>query len=114
MHFDEKELLDRVDNDLAFLAQAVEMFETDARAALFKVKLAAQSDNALAVGTAAHTLKGMISNFCAPTVQSRALEVERAGKDGDCAAALAALSRLEPDLEALLHELAAFTKSRSS
>jgi HPt (histidine-containing phosphotransfer) domain-containing protein len=113
MRFDERELLDRVDHDLSFLAEAVEMFETDARATLFQVRLAAQSNDAPTVGATAHTLKGMISNFCAPAVQSHALEVERAAKQGDCASALAALSRLEPDLELLLQELSAFIKSRS-
>jgi two-component system, sensor histidine kinase and response regulator len=112
VHFDEKELLERVDNDLAFLAEAVQMFETDARPALAKVKMAIESGDAPLVGTTAHTLKGMISNFCAPAVQAKALDVERAGKSGDCAAASAALVGLEPEVEALVQELVAFVKSR--
>ena len=111
--FDEKELLERVDDDVCFLADTVQMLETDGRSLMDQIKAALAAGDAPAVGRTAHTLKGMISNFCAPTAQGLALEVEKAGKAGDCATAAAAAARLQPDLESLIGELSAFVKARS-
>lgn len=111
--FDESELMERVDNDLEFLADTVQMLETDGRALMLELKTAVASGDAPAVGRTAHALKGMVSNFCSPAVQTLALEVEKAGKAGDEAGAAAASEKLEPGLEALVVELAAFVRSRS-
>jgi HPt (histidine-containing phosphotransfer) domain-containing protein len=111
--FDEAELMERVDDDLEFLAETVQMLETDGRALVVEIKTAVASGDAPAVGRAAHALKGMISNFCSPAVQTLALDVEMAGKAGDGAGAAAASAKLEPELEALVVELVAFVQSRS-
>ena len=111
--FDEKELLERVDGDVEFLADTVQMLETDGRSLIAEVKVAIAAGDSPAIGRTAHTLKGMISNFCAPTLQELALNVEKAGKAGDCATAATAVARLEPDLESLIGELNAFVKARS-
>ena len=111
--FDEAELMERVDNDLEFLADTVRMLEADGRALMVELKTAVASGDAPAVGRGAHTLKGMISNFCSPAVQTLALDVEKAGKAGDGAGAAAASEKLEPGLEALVVELAAFVRARS-
>ena len=44
--FDEAELLDRVDNDLAFLADTVQMLETDGRALMVELKTAVLEEGA--------------------------------------------------------------------
>jgi HPt (histidine-containing phosphotransfer) domain-containing protein len=111
--FDEHELLERVDNDVSFLAETVQMLETDGRSLMAEVKIALAAGDAAGVGRTAHTLKGMISNFCAADVQALALDVEKAGKAGDCAVGIEAAARLEPALEDLIAELAAFIKARS-
>ena len=111
--FNEQELLDRVDNDTAFLAQTVEMLQSDGRSLMVQVKTAIAAADAPTVGRTAHTLKGMISNFCAPAVQALALEVEMAGKAGGVAIASEAIARLEPELEGLITELAAFLEAKS-
>jgi len=111
--FDEAELMERVDNDVAFLADTVQMLETDGRALIVELKSAVASGDAPAIGRTAHTLKGMISNFCAPAVQTFALDVEKAGKSGDGAGAAAASAKLEPGLESLIVELVAFVRARS-
>lgn len=111
--FDEAEIMERVENDLAFLADTVRMLATDGRLLMSQVKTALEADDSAAVGRHAHTLKGMISNFCAPATQALAFEVERAGKAGDCATAASAAGRLEPELESLIGELDAFVKARS-
>jgi HPt (histidine-containing phosphotransfer) domain-containing protein len=111
--FDEAELMDRVDDDVEFLADTVQMLETDGRALMVELKTAVVSGDAPAIGRTAHTLKGMISNFCAPAVQTLALDVEAAGKAGDGAGAAAASAKLGPALESLIVELAAFVRARS-
>ena len=111
--FDEQELLERVDGDISFLAETVQMLETDGHTLIKEIQTALATGDAARVGRTAHALKGMISNFCAPGVQSLALDVERAGKAGDCAAATVAAIRLAPGLEALIGELGAFIKARS-
>ena len=111
--FDENELVARVDGDLEFLAETVQMLDADGRALLADVGQALAAGDAPAVGRAAHALKGMISNFCAPEAQQRALEVERIGKGGDLAPAAVALATLEQHLEALIAELQSFIHARS-
>jgi two-component system, sensor histidine kinase and response regulator len=111
--FDDAELMEHVDNDVGFLADTVQMLETDGRALMVELRAAVAASDALAIGRAAHTLKGMISNFCSPSVQARALDVEKAGKAGDGAGAAVASAKLEPELEALIVELIAFVRARS-
>jgi two-component system sensor histidine kinase BarA len=111
--FNERELLERVDGDVAFLAETVQMLQADGRSLMTDVNAAVAAGDAPAVGRTAHTLKGMLSNFCAPAVQTLALEVEKAGKAGDCPAAAIAAARLESDLEALIGELAVFARARA-
>jgi protein-histidine pros-kinase len=103
--FDERELLERVDNDWDFLAQTVQMLVEDGRALMDEVRKAAAAGDPAAVGRAAHTLKGMTSNFCAPAAQASALAVERLGKGGDLSAAPPALAALEQHLESLIADL---------
>jgi HPt (histidine-containing phosphotransfer) domain-containing protein len=111
--FDETELLARVDNDLPFLAETVEMLQSDGRSLMADVQSALAAGDAAGVGRAAHALKGMISNFCAATTQEKALEVERLGKSAELAPAHAAAAALQQKLEALIAELQAFVQARS-
>jgi len=111
--FDEAELLERVDNDVPFLAETVQMLELDGRALMSQIQAAVVAGDAPLIGTTAHTLKGMISNFCAPGVAALAMEVEKSGKDGDLALAATGAAALEPALEALIAELVTFINGRS-
>src|SRR3954451_21581572 len=111
--FDEAELMGHVDNDVAFLADTVRMLEADGPALMGELKAAVAAGDAPAVGRTAHVLKGMVSNFCSPAVQTLALDVEKAGKAGDGAGAAAASAKLEPALQGLIVELVAFVRARS-
>ena len=111
--FDEAELMERVDGEVEFLADTVQMLEADGPALVAELRAALVSGDAPAVGRAAHALKGMISNFCAPEAQQSALEVERIGKGGDLAPAPAAVAALEERMEALIAELQSFVHERS-
>ncbi len=110
--FDEDQLLQRVDHDLSFLGETVQMLESDGRALMKSVKSALAAGKASDVGQHGHALKGMISNFCAAEAHAIAAEIERAGKAGDCAGASSAAIRLEPSLESLIAELRAFVKAK--
>ncbi len=112
--FDEKELLERVENDLTFLAETVQMLQADAPAMLRQIGDALAARDAPAVGRAGHALKGMVSNFCAAQAREEALEIERLGKQGDLTGAAAAAEAMEGHIRALLNELKEFVNTRSA
>src|SRR5678815_5619588 len=99
--FDDKELLERVDNDWDFLAETVEMLSTDGPGLLDAIRQSIASGDAAAVGRAAHTFKGLVANFCAPDTQASAFDMERAGKSGDLSGAPAAIEDLHGRFDAL-------------
>jgi HPt (histidine-containing phosphotransfer) domain-containing protein len=111
--FDEKELLERVDNDWDFLGDTVQMLADDAPGLLADIRRCAEAGDAPGVGRTAHTLKGMISNFCAPGVQSDALAVEQFGKAGDLSNVGPALQALETQLNTLIADLNGFVTTRA-
>jgi len=111
--FDENELLERVDNDWDFLAETVAMLAKDGRALMAEIRQAAASGDAAAVGRAAHTLKGMISNFCSPRAHAGALALEQIGKSGDLSSVTPAVETLESALNALIEDLTDFVSTRA-
>lgn len=111
--FDQAALLDRVDNDVEFLAETIEMLASDGRALLADVRQSVASGDAAGIGRAAHALKGMISNFCAPAAHASAMAVEKIGKGGDLAAAGAAVDALDEQLAGLIAALTEFLKTRA-
>jgi HPt (histidine-containing phosphotransfer) domain-containing protein len=100
--FDREALLDRVDNDMEFLAETVEMLEEDGPDLLNQIRDAIEANDAEALSVAAHTYKGMVANFCADSTVEAALNLEMMGKRGDLAGALEAV----PVLEDLARQLA--------
>ena len=100
--FDEKDLLERIDGDWDFLAETVQMLAGDGPKLIRQIREALAAGDAAAVGRVAHSLKGMISNFCAPEAQAAALEVETLGKSGDLADAGARVDALAANIDALI------------
>ena len=90
---------------MEFLGETVQMLLIDGRKLMAEIRRAADSADAAAVGRAAHTLKGMISNFCSPGTHTHALAVERMGREQDLTAAPPALDALETSLDALIEDL---------
>jgi HPt (histidine-containing phosphotransfer) domain-containing protein len=111
--FDEQELLERVDQDWDFLSDTVQMLATDGRLNMEQIRSAIAAGNAAEVGRVAHALKGMISNFCSPTTQSSAFDMEKLGKGGDLSGAPAVLTQLDERLETLIADLLDFVAKRS-
>jgi HPt (histidine-containing phosphotransfer) domain-containing protein len=112
--FDDKELLERIDNDWDFLRETVQMLGDDAPAQIAEIRQSIQRADAAAVGRVAHALKGMISNFCAPAAQASAFEVEKIGKSGDLSTAPDAVAGLERELGALMSELNTLLATRAA
>ena len=112
--FDEAELMDRLDNDVEFLAETVEMLTGDGPGLISQIQSAISAGDSETLGRVAHTLKGMISNFCATAAHQAALELEQMGKKGDLSAAPAAAGVLQDRVDALIAELEQFVKTRSS
>jgi len=105
--FDEAELLERIDHDWEFLGETVDMLAADGPALVQEVRQALDARDAAAVGRAAHTLKGMVANFCAAPAQASALELEKMGKAGDLSNAPPVVAALEAQLQALTEQLQA-------
>ena len=74
--FDEHALLDRIDGDIEFLEETVDMLEEDCPALLEQIRDAAATNNASALAQSAHALKGMLANFCAAPAEAIARELE--------------------------------------
>lgn len=79
--FDHDELMERIDGDIEFLAESIEMLEEDAGPLLEQIREAAKSSDASALVTPAHTLKGMLSNFCAEAAERAAHVLEMRGRE---------------------------------
>jgi two-component system, sensor histidine kinase and response regulator len=108
--FDGEALLDRVDGDVEFLAETVDILDADAPGLLERLRAAVASGDANAVRSAAHTLKGMVANFCAPPAQEAALRLEQQGRSGDLVGAEAAAADLATEVERLRGALRAYLK----
>ena len=111
--FDERELLERVDNDWDFLEETVAMLASDGPALMEETRRAAGSGDAPALARASHALKGMISNFCSPAAHEKAAAVEHIGRGGDLSPAPPALDALQRDLSALIADLNEFVSTRA-
>jgi len=111
--FDEKELLQRVDDDWDFLDETVQMLSAEGPALVEEIRRSAAAGDAPGVARAAHTLKGMISNFCSPAAHASAIAVERIGKDGDLAVLPDLLDALEDRLNTLIVDLTGFLATRA-
>jgi two-component system, sensor histidine kinase and response regulator len=91
----------RVDNDAAFLAETCEMFAEDYPALFGAIEAALAKSDASAAATAAHTLKGMIGNFCAPRAHAAAARVEAATRANNVGEAATMINDLRDELAAL-------------
>ncbi len=105
--FDEQALLDRVDGDVEFLEETIEMLEDDVPPLLEQLGQATASRNAEVLVTSAHAIKGMLANFCAEPAEAAARELEMMGREErlvDVAMPADRVQRETEQLQAALHE----------
>jgi two-component system, sensor histidine kinase and response regulator len=110
--FNEQELLENVGSDLEFLAETVQMLASDGPSLMLEINHALAEGDAPALGRAAHTLKGMVANFCAAQTQATAFELEKAGKGGDLSTAPSVANALADQLGQLIADLQAFLQEK--
>lgn len=105
--FDRQELLEELDDDLEFLAESLEILDSDAPELLKQIWAAVDQGDAESLSTNAHTLKSMVGNFAAKPAFEAALCVENIGREGDlsgCGPSVEVLEKEVGRLRAALHE----------
>jgi HPt (histidine-containing phosphotransfer) domain-containing protein len=100
--------LDRIGGDEALLREIVALYFDDETRLLAEAAAALADGNADLLRRSAHTLKGAVSNFCAPAAWSAAQALEAAGRDGRLDEATARLDALRAELCRVREELSPF------
>ena len=105
-------LMERVGGDRRALAELAGIFRADWPKQAARLRKALREADAPALRSAAHALKGAVSNFAAPAATEAALNLQKMGEAGRLAGAQAVLERLEKEVEALLAALAEVAGAR--
>ncbi|MCX7804182.1 MAG: response regulator [Planctomycetota bacterium] len=92
--FEIRELLDRLDGDMAACERLARLFAEDFAARMEELRAAIEKGDARRVEREAHTMKGSAANFAARGLYGSALEVETAAREGRLSDARAALLAL--------------------
>ena len=112
--FDKEALLDGVDGDIEFLDETIAMLNEDSDELLEQARAAVEAQDADALVKAAHALKGMIGNFCAPRAEAVAYQVEAIGRESRLEEAPAAVENLCNEVEGLRIALHAFLEEQTA
>jgi two-component system, sensor histidine kinase and response regulator len=91
---DVTQLLDRIDDDRAFLAELVETFRRDCPQNIGALQSAVLRENAADLHRSAHALKGALGNLAAVRAQALAADLERMGRAQDLSGAQSTLESL--------------------
>lgn len=97
--------LARMGSDRELLNKMVEFFREDSTDLRERLNLAVVEGDPAAVQLAAHSLRGLASNFGADATTLAALRLEEMGRAGDVASMTAALRELEGEISRLLTTL---------
>ena len=98
-------LLERVGGDRKALAQLVRIFRADSPKQIARIRKALRENDAPGLRSAAHAVKGAVSNFAAPSATDAAARLQRMGDTGHLAGAEAALARLEREIGRVIDAL---------
>ncbi|KAA3605118.1 MAG: Hpt domain-containing protein [Planctomycetota bacterium] len=100
--FDRQALMEYLDHDLDLFQELVEIFFEELPGLQSRLQQALQREDAPALRTAAHSLKGSVSQFAAVSARAEAARLEELADQGDLPACRKAL----PELLAAVQELA--------
>jgi HPt (histidine-containing phosphotransfer) domain-containing protein len=106
---DHAALLAGVDGNRRFLRELARLFLADCPLNLAEIKEAIRHSDAVALGRAAHKLKGSIGNFAAKNACAAVQRLETMGRDGNLDNAVEACGALESELALLNEELRRLT-----
>jgi PAS domain S-box-containing protein len=99
------ELLKAFENDWSFFGEVAEVFLSDYPRQLKLLRTSAQSGDAAAFRRAAHSLKGMLSNFRADGAAQMALQLEKKGQTGELVGIDPLIEKLAEDIKLLTARL---------
>jgi HPt (histidine-containing phosphotransfer) domain-containing protein len=102
---DSAAILERLDGDTELLGELVGLFLEECPRLFEDIRSAVGANDSQRLLRAAHTLKGSVSNFCAPRAVETAQALEAAGRAGDLARAPELTAQLEHILGQLTAEL---------
>jgi HPt (histidine-containing phosphotransfer) domain-containing protein len=111
---DEAQLMDRVDGDVEFLQETVTMLDEDGPELLEQIQAAVSAQDAAALVKPAHTLKGMVANFCAPRAEAAARELERMGREEHLTGVDAAVERARLETARLQEALREMLRTKTT
>ena len=97
--------LERLDGDADLLSMLITVYQEDSVELLTQLNVAIGERNTLSAERAAHSLKGLASNFDGFRSVEAALIIETAARQGDWSAIDAGLPRLEQEVSLLRQAL---------
>ena len=109
--FDRELALSRMGGDDELLREIAVLYLGDSDRMLQDIETAAAACDLSALGNAAHTFKGCVSNFGTGRLYDAALALERIGKGGESSALQTALQTLEEESVQLERELRTLIRS---
>ena len=102
--------LARLDGDSELFLEIAGLFVEDAPRLETQMREAIEEGDSEKLGFAAHTLKGALTNFCAPSTYEAAKELESLARQGDMIGAGKIFPSLEENLHNLLSALASYSQ----
>ncbi len=102
---DIRELLEQTDNDWDLLREAFGILRQESPIELAKLKASLHAGDPAGVAKAAHTIKGMLANFCALDAWNAACDIERAAWANDLSNGSQLFAQLKTAAEAVQSEL---------
>src|SRR6266478_1204172 len=102
---DHQELLTRVENDRELLRDLLTIFKEDFPRQLLTLREAVEAKDGDLVATAAHTLRGMLSNLAASQAAATAARLEQMGRKNETLGFQEAFVVFQNDVDKLLPQL---------
>ena len=112
--FDQETFLDYLGSNLALAQSVVRNFLANSPARLAEIGTALGAGDATMVALAAHTLKGVVSFFAAPTVLDAVTQIEMLARGNDLQRAADAFATLRNEMPRLRSALKTFLVNSSS
>lgn len=106
-------LLEQLDNDWEFLLDAIQLFNQNTASLIGRIRTALSQRDAESLAAAAHSCKGVASNFFAEAATAAAQELETKAKEGDLETAATAAKRLEAEVQKLRIALQELSQERA-
>lgn len=101
LQWDRDFALEQAGEDEELLAELLELLKDSSLSDLAKIKAGYGKGDAALMGDAAHSIKGAAASLGVEKLREVAYEIEKAGRDGDLAAAFSFLHPLESIIDAL-------------